>query len=675
MVAWAPPFKFIIMFTEHRLLRKVPVPSEVIDDLGSHLPYKSEVKGVNIQKSPVGLDAIQHAKEMVVMVQEEDPKAILNHPVLGPILRPYERIIFAERMSPVTEDYSMGLSNNRISIPVQNMGSLEVIHIIQGVSLDENTDGDEFHLPRKMRSTTASLRDVLGDLDHTKQDSIAIFLDGTVLRHDNATHAVRALGRGLGNNTYNDGLYKSDIADRSIDGRLSRTDTAILADAKANGWPVPEGTNPNPEAEFAALARAIDAKEYILPQEQSVQRHTRGAIKNVYLINDLDPAEHEAKISPMLAAFEEGDMLSRVQSMCKFLAECPHNILNCEVFVRVLNKLNELVRDRGNETEIEIYGPEIDGLKINGSLHGFGKKLEVLEAVHQGAEEVGPFVVRIKYRHPDAKGMPVQIIAGKSLMFDNGGEQGKHEHAKEMQGDMMGGASVASEFARFGEEKPVANIDFVLGIAANKADGKSRSMEDTFTHPSGVTIEEHNTDAEGREVLGDTIWLATRLAREEGLEISQVAGIATLTGAALLIGSHRTLVISQDKQLRRKLEDMGIANGDRVQPEGLQIEDKKVMQATDRADLKNVDERRKRGAQSAAAYIRKAAELRTVPYLHFDIAPALTPDSFGTPKDMRGQFTAEGYFATLHQQVLDVAKEAVEKKAKADEWDQPLPPV
>lgn len=652
------------MFTEHRLLRKVPAPAEVIDSLGSQLPYRSKVEGINIQQSPVGLEAIQHAREMVVMVPEDDPKSILQHPVLGPILRPYERTLFAERKSPVTDEFGPSLSSDRCSIPVQGMGSLEVIHIIQGVSLDEDPDGDEFHLPRKMRSTTHSLRDVLGDLDHDKQDSIAIFLDGVVLRHDNAAHAVRALGRGLGNNTYEDGLYKSDPVDRSIDGRLSKTDTSILETAKANGWVVPEGTNPNPEAEFAALSRAIDAKEYELPGEQTVQRHTRNAIRNVYLVNDLEPAENEAKIGPMLAAFEEGDMLSRVQSMCKFLSECPHNILNCEVFVRVLNKLNELVREMGNETEIEIYGPEIDGIKVNGSLHGYGKKLEVIEAVHQGSgNEIGPFVVRMKYRHPEAKDKSVQILAGKSLMFDNGGEVGKHEHAKEMQGDMMGGASVAAEFARFGEEKPVANVDFVFGIASNKADGNSRSMEDTMTHPSGVTIEEHNTDAEGREVLGDTVWLATRLAREEGLEISQVVTVATLTGAALLMGRHRSLAITQGKHLRRKLEDMGIANGDRIQPEGLQIEDKKAMKETDRADIKNVDEARKRGAQSAAAYIKEVAELKEIPHLHLDIAPALSPDSLGTPKDLRGQFTAEGYLATMHEHLMNVARESTEKKA------------
>lgn len=644
------------MFHEHRLLHKVPTEREVLEGLGTQLPEKSTAHFQQIERSDEGYLDIQGPGEMVVFVPEENPEQILDHPILGPFLRQQNHVnaLFAERRNPVNREYSKTLKHDVISIPVNGFGSVRVIHLMGGSSPEGDPQGDEFHLPRKVRSTAAAAKNVVTDLKHEGEDAIGIYLDGQVVTHQNAAHYVKALGKALGNVTYNTDLYRTEAGEKSVDGRLSDAEKAELALAKEQGW---ESIYPDqtPEAEFAELHRNIKLGEFTLKTPEDAVRTTRDALKHVYLVSDI---EGDVDGNKLCKAFEEGDMVSRVQSLVKFLAEAPHNLLDCALFVKALSKLTELVA-QDNDVMMEVYGPKTEGIQVDGSTQSFGRKLSVMEAVHAGSgNEKGPFFVRISYRHPNAEGKPVHILAGKSVMFDNGGNNNKGEHAKSMQGDMMGGASVAAEFARFGEEQPVANVDFVFGIASNKADGNSRNIEDVYTHGSGITTEEANTDAEGRQVLADAVWAAMRILREEGEEISGVIDLATLTGAAVVAGGHRTLAITSSRKERNLVEALGIKNGDRVQPEQLVIEDQKATghTATSRADIKNVDPRRIRGAQNAAAYIKTGAGIKETPFMHFDIAPSMNADKFGTPKDVQGEFAAEGYLDTVHQYLMDVTQ-------------------
>lgn len=637
----------------------MPTQAEVIDHLGSQLPEKSSAHFQQVPRSPEGFSGIEGAREMVVFVGEEGPEKILDHPVLGPILKAHADAgaLFAERRGPVDRSFDTTLKHDVISIPVSGFGSVQVIHLISGASPDGEPEGDgEFHVPRKVRSSTAAIKKVVGDIVHQGGDGIAIFLDGQAVRHDNAAHVLKALGRGTGNITYETDFYRTEPGEKSKDGFLSEAEKAELALAISQGWQ-PSSAELSAEGQFAELQGQIERKKFVLKSPEQAVRSTRNAIKDVYLVSDV---EGDTNADALIAKFEEGDMLSRVQSLCKFLSEAPHNLLDCEVFVRVLNKLNECIAAMGNTTEIEIFGPNIEGLTVTGSLNSMGRKLEVLEALHAGSgKELGPFVVVMKYRHPEANDQPVHVLAGKSIMFDTGGYCNKLDHAKEMQGDMMGGASIAAEFARFGEEKPVINADFIFGIASNKISGDARVQEDIHRHGSGRMVEEANTDAEGREALGDALWLGLRRLRERGEKIASVTSLATLTGAAILAGGHRTLGISPSKRIRRLIEDMSQANGDRIQPEALVIEDLKASShaATGQADMKNLGNERKRMAQNAAAYIKEAAGVDEIPFLHLDIAPAMTSDKYGTPKDVQGYFACEGYLDTLHEYLMHLAQE------------------
>ncbi|MDA1061087.1 MAG: hypothetical protein O3B47_04830 [bacterium] len=644
------------MFQEKRLLKKMPTQSEVIDTLGSQLPEKTNAHFQKVKRN--NFENIEGAKEMVVLMPEEDPKNILQHPVLGPILKPYadSGALFAERRSPVDREKGTSLKHPVISIPVSNMGSIEVIHLISGSSAEGKADGDdEFHVPRKVRSSLAEIKNVVGDIVNQDDDSIAIYLDGKIVKHENAEHYLRALGKGMGNITYETDHYRSEPGEISKDGELSQVEKAELEAALNDGW-TPKNKEATDEAKYAALRKDIELNFWQPGTPDEVIKTTRNALADVYIVSD---AKGKVEADALIASFETGDMISRVQSLCKFLSEAPHSLLNCETFVRVLHKLNEYVSAMGNNTEIEIWGPEIEGIKVNGSTNKYGKKLGVLEALHAGSgKEIGPFVVTMRYRHPEAVGQPVHILAGKSIMFDTGGYGSKLANANHMQGDMMGGASVAAEFARFGEEKPAMNVDFVFGIASNKISGDARVQEDIHRHGSGMNREEAHTDAEGREALGDTVWLALRRVKERGENVGSVTTIATLTGAAIIVSGHQTIAVSKSKKDRRWMEDTSQINGDRMHPLQLNIEDKKASDhtATDQADIKNLGQERKRGAQNAGSYIKEAAGIKDTRFMHLDIAPAMTADKLGTPKDVQGVFACEGYLDTLHEWMKHLAQ-------------------
>lgn len=634
------------MFAQNRLIHKMPTKTEVLSGLGTKLPSPSEVSFQQLG-TPEGMEHINGPKEMVVFAPETNPQAILDHPVLGKILAPYATTLFAERRSPVDRDWKPSLKNPVTTIPVK-LGSVEKIHIILGSSPEGDPEGDEFHIPRKVRTSISALKDVVGDINREGQDSIGIFLDGEYVNHQNLEHVMRAMGIGLGNITYETDLYRTEPGEKSIDGQLSEIEGKELELAKSQGW-APSNEELSPEGQYAELQRQIEDGSFTLNSPEAVTRQTRNAVKHVYLMSDT-PVLDET-VDKTISSFRRGDMISRVQSMCKFLAEAPHRLLNCELFVRILDELNRTVKAMGTNTEIEIYGPTIEGITITGSLNTSGRNLEVMRAVHEGSgKELGPFMVRMKYRHPEAADKSVYVVAGKSLMFDNGGNIDKGLLGEGMQGDMMAGAGLAATFARFGEEKPKVNVDFVWGIASNKADGDARNLGDIYRHGSGVITEEAHPDAEGRQVLTDALWAAIRRLREEGEEIAGVITAATLTGAAMLAGGYRTLAISTDKQVRRLVEDLGIRNGERLQPEGLVIEDTKATShgSTHKADAKNVDLSRLRGAQNAAAYIKDNAGIRQLDHLHLDIAPAMTPHRHGTPKDVQGEFAAEGFLDTLY---------------------------
>jgi leucyl aminopeptidase len=366
----------------------------------------------------------------------------------------------------------------------------------------------------------------------------------------------------------------------------------------------------------------------------------RDAVENVLLLTDIESPRRDKKLTE---AFREGDAVSQMQAMARFLAECPHNILDCETFVRVLMKLTDTAKALGNSVEIEIHGSETADrrIPITGSLESLN--LNVLKAVHQGSvHESGPFMVRIKYRGAEGGAGPVDAAVFKCIMQDNGGHCAKGEHAEDMQGDMAAGATGAAIFAKCAEEKPKKNIDFVFAIASNTADAHAYEVNDVLQHASGVTTEILNTDAEGRLAVADCLGATLQLHNREGSETGKITAMATLTGHSTLIGANSTQVYSHSRARLRDIEERSIRTGEPYQGMRLMPIDAKAIEGS-KTTLRNLAIMpgprgvTMRGSQVAAEYIRLAAGIdkRRGDFVEFDIATALRAVKHGTPADIK----------------------------------------
>ena len=121
-----------------------------------------------------------------------------------------------------------------------------------------------------------------------------------------------------------------------------------------------------------------------------------------------------------------------------------------------------------------------------------------------------------------------------------------------------------------------------------------------------------NTDAEGRLVLADALAYAVR-----NYKPSAIVDLATLTGAVVVaLGTHATGLISNNRELTKKLIGAGESTGERVWELPLWDEFRDQIKS-DIADMKNIGGR-EGGTITAAALLEKF--VGETPWVHLDIA-------------------------------------------------------
>ena len=107
---------------------------------------------------------------------------------------------------------------------------------------------------------------------------------------------------------------------------------------------------------------------------------------------------------------------------------------------------------------------------------------------------------------------------------------------------MGGGATVLGAMKAIAELKLPVNVSGYVGLAENMISGDSFRLGDVLHSRNGKTIEVHNTDAEGRLVLADTIDVAV----ESG--VAKIVDLATLTGACVVaLGLDITGMMTNDE--------------------------------------------------------------------------------------------------------------------------------
>jgi leucyl aminopeptidase len=231
-------------------------------------------------------------------------------------------------------------------------------------------------------------------------------------------------------------------------------------------------------------------------------------------------------------------------------------------------------------------------------------------SVAQGSDQPLRFIV-LKYNGA-AKTVAPTVLVGKGITFDTGGISIKPApEMDEMKFDMCGAASVLGTFRALAGIQPKLNVIGLIPACENMPSGKAVKPGDVVTSMSGQTIENLNTDAEGRLVLCDALTYAERF------KPAAVIDIATLTGACVIaLGAVRSGLFSANDDLANAMLKAGESSGDPCWRMPLDDEYGEGLKSNF-ADMANVAGRAA-GSVTAAKFLQKFTA--SYPWAHLDIA-------------------------------------------------------
>ncbi len=223
-----------------------------------------------------------------------------------------------------------------------------------------------------------------------------------------------------------------------------------------------------------------------------------------------------------------------------------------------------------------------------------------------------PRLVRYTYAPRGAKFH--LALVGKGITFDSGGLDLKTADGMyTMKCDMSGAAAVLAATRAIADLGLKITVTAYACLAENMPSGTAYRPSDVLTMYGGKTVENANSDAEGRLVMADG------LARSNADNPDLVVDIATLTGACMIALGLRTagLMASDDLTADRVLdaaETAGETFWHLPIPEEIA-----AGLSSSVADLRSASTKRYGGALTAAAFLREFVDSDR-PWAHLDIA-------------------------------------------------------
>lgn len=248
----------------------------------------------------------------------------------------------------------------------------------------------------------------------------------------------------------------------------------------------------------------------------------------------------------------------------------------------------------------------------------------MIHAVGQAAgKDRAPRLIELEWGDPSH---PRIALVGKGVTFDTGGLDIKPSAGMRLMKKDMGGAAHALALASLvmAAKLPV-RLHLLIPAVENSIAGNAFRPGDVLATRKGLTVENTNTDAEGRLVLGDAL---TR-AGESSPEL--ILDFATLTGAArVALGPDLPPLFTDDESLADDLLAAGIAQSDPMWRLPL-WDGYDDMLKSDIADMVNAPDGGFAGAVTAALFLRRFVPANTA-WAHLDVfawRPSAKP---GRPK-------------------------------------------
>ena len=300
-----------------------------------------------------------------------------------------------------------------------------------------------------------------------------------------------------------------------------------------------------------------------------------------------------------------------------------------------LAEATALVRDLVNTPASDLGPAELEALaEALARQHGATLAVTRGDALAQGypmIDTVGraatrdrhPRLIELEWGDP---AHPRVALVGKGVCFDTGGLDIKPAAGMKLMKKDMGGAAHALALAGLvmGGRLPV-RLHLLVPAVENSVGPAAFRPGDVLRTRAGLTVENTNTDAEGRLILGDAL---TRAAETKP---ALILDFATLTGAArVALGPDLPPLFANDDALAGALLAAGTGVADPLwrMPlwDGYDAE-----LTSDIADLQNAPEGGMAGAVTAALFLRRFVPAE-IAWAHLDVfawRPAAKP---GRPK-------------------------------------------
>lgn len=232
----------------------------------------------------------------------------------------------------------------------------------------------------------------------------------------------------------------------------------------------------------------------------------------------------------------------------------------------------------------------------------------------------GPRLVKLTYS-PAGASQHLALV-GKGITFDTGGLSLKPAGSMVgMKYDMTGSATVLAVVVAAARLNLPVRITGWLCLAENMPSGTATRPNDVLRIRGGTTVENLNSDAEGRLVLADGLVAAS----EENPDA--IIDVATLTGAARVALGNRYTGVMGDTELVAHVVETAGRTGEHMWAMPFPAELRPMLNS-DVADIANVKPGNTAGGMLlAGVFLREfigsageGEEKRTIPWAHLDIA-------------------------------------------------------
>ena len=220
----------------------------------------------------------------------------------------------------------------------------------------------------------------------------------------------------------------------------------------------------------------------------------------------------------------------------------PGNALYPEKYA---DRINETLTPHGVRVRV-IYQRELERIGM-----------DMLLSVGQGSENNSAVVV-MEWMHGPKDEKPIALV-GKGVTFDTGGISLKPgRNMSDMKYDMGGSAAVVGAMHAIADKKLKKNVVGIVGLVENMPDGKAIKPGDVVRSLSGQYVENLNTDAEGRLVLGDILTYV-----QSEYNPGAIIDLATLTGAIVAtLGNEMAGLFTNSDGLEKAIIENGELGGE-----------------------------------------------------------------------------------------------------------------